>query len=386
MVQLPSSTKKITNNLFLPYTMKRRALPGQNLNFTGPNTTATNVPSIPQPQRRIDPANQPSQLIVPNPPLQSNQSIFNKYNKSKHNNRNRPRPSPRTEAIASSSSSKFQQSTLSNQRPNAPSTTSTKYGRGQRWKAPPRRRTFQLLATSKQEDQKNDDMEQQQQQHQRMKGGDDWFVDLSRRTPVFSTLDNNNNANPETSQSRPEDDNNATKNVHRSMNNAETTLGALRRNILLGKDYPPIINKYSHTRAAAIVEERTRHPVPARIGGLFSSFVGTLHLDYKKSIFQQIKTLRAVKLKKQQTSKLQWFGLPNATAEAGPPIRTAPVVEMTLSLKHRANGGKAPLLVYELLEEDGGVSINQTGNAKDGNNGRVSPATAKMIVSEYYKG
>ena len=58
----------------------------------------------------------------------------------------------------------------------------------------------------------------------------------------------------------------------------------------------------------------------ARIGGLFSSFVGTLHLDYKKSIFQQIKTLRAVKLKKQQTSKLQWFGLPNATAEAGPPI------------------------------------------------------------------
>ena len=222
-------------------------------------------------------------------------------------------PSPRTEAIADSSRNQL-----------------------------PPRRTFQLLAAHKQND-------EEQKSDTNVQGGDDWFVDLSRRAPTFyqSSVDTSNN--PRT-----------TSNVHQSMSSAESTLGSLRRSIILGKDYPPIINKYAHTRAAAVVDDTIRHPVPARIGGLFSSFVGTLHLDYKKSIHQQIKALRLLeKKKKKVTSKLQWTGLPSATADAGPPIRTAPVVEISLSTKgKRKRGGGPPLLVYEMLEEGIDVHVN----------------------------
>ena len=199
-----------------------------------------------------------------------------------------------------------------------------------------------------------------------VQGGDDWFVDLSRRAPTFYQ------AAPETATPHER-----RQNVHQSMTSAETTLGSIRRSILMGQDYPPILNKYSHTRAAAIVEETTRHPVPARIGGLFSSFVGTLHLDYKKSIHQQIKSLRAVQNKKQVSSKLQWTGLPHATARAGPPIRTAPVVEISLSPRKKT----APLLIYEMLEEDVNIHVND-GNSGAGGGGAAGDAKHARSIQQ----
>ena len=310
---------------------KRRALPGQNVNFTGPNSNTrryvnnNSVPSIPQPQRRSQPddlnnnsSTDPSRPRRPHTKegaLRSGRPI---------NQRGPPRPSPRTEAIANQQQEQQQQKRRQQQQrrldPKAPSTNVNRiYGRGQQWQAPPRRRTFQLLAAA------NDRKDNQHNQNT-SEGGDDWFVDLSRRPPVFSDVRKDVNEDQY-------DDNSPQKTSRQAMNNVETTLGALRRNIIMGHDYPPVINKYCHTRAAAIVDETTRHPVPARIGGLFSSFVGTLHLDYKKSLYQQIKALRArTKKRSENSSKLEWVGLPKATAEPGPPIRTAPVVEMTLSI------------------------------------------------------
>jgi dynein heavy chain len=359
---------------------KRRALPGQNVNFTGPNSNTrryvnnNSVPSIPQPQRRSQPddlnnnsSTDPSRPRRPHTKegaLRSGRPI---------NQRGPPRPSPRTEAIANQQQEQQQQKRRQQQQrrldPKAPSTNVNRiYGRGQQWQAPPRRRTFQLLAAA------NDRKDNQHNQNT-SEGGDDWFVDLSRRPPVFSDVRKDVNEDQY-------DDNSPQKTSRQAMNNVETTLGALRRNIIMGHDYPPVINKYCHTRAAAIVDETTRHPVPARIGGLFSSFVGTLHLDYKKSLYQQIKALRArTKKRSENSSKLEWVGLPKATAEPGPPIRTAPVVEMTLSIgekKYRNKGNqnkKNPLLVYELLEEDGDVKRNAS-NARDG---RISPATESML-------
>jgi hypothetical protein len=225
----------------------------------------------------VDSADQPKKKFVqkPRPPSNSNQiSSIGQYGKSKRSIRGSG--GPRTQAIAADSSRQSldyqRQSPRRRRQHDQPNAPKSRYGK--QLPAPPRR-TFQLLSSSNGNEKTSKDHPQDNQQ---VHGGDDWYVDLSRRAPTFyqdRSILNEEDVRPETS---------TTNNVTQSMKNAEKTLGSLRRSIIMGKDYPPIINKYSRTRAAAIVDNAIRHPVPARIGGLFSSFVGTLHLDYKKSI------------------------------------------------------------------------------------------------------
>ena len=179
----------------------------------------------------------------------------------------------------------------------------------------------------------------------------DWFVEASTRPPVVTTIASA--GSPERDGAARDDGKKAVAKVMRA---ATARLDALRQSVMDGNEYPPLLNDHTHTRAAANLADRSCYPAPARIGGVFSSFVGTLHLSYNQSIFARVKKLRASATDDDRphlttASKINWTGLPRPTAAPGPTGgRTAPAVEMSLTTRRR-DGAKA-LLVYEMLEKD----------------------------------